>query len=352
MFAAVVQLHPRTVKEYVSEVVKEAAFKGHCTKTCNRRKGKLSVQSVIAFLFLERYGELHAMACPSGRGSAEDRPVLLLPSSTTRTTVYGSYKQCLSDLLHSAMERAVTDVIRPFNPLTTRALYKVWNQYAPTLRIMKTGRDFCDTCTSLGNFIPTARDSTTQHCLRDVRLKQREEAFTEFKNYCALPCEAKDNPSGAIHLVFDFAGKVLLFHLLRQPGQLHFITGLKFDFFGVHSSNLGTTHIFGLPEGHWRGSKTANEVPSMLHYSMMAHRGSGSPTAQSRVPNLNADNCSGQNKNKYILWYFAWRALLNFEDCITLYSLVAGHTKNTCDGSFGLNKRNIKQRNVFCPRRY
>ena len=68
--------------------------------------------------------------------------------------------------------------------------------------------------------------------------------------------------------MFDFAEKVLLPKLLKQPGQLYFVTGLKFDIFGVQDSNQGVTYVFGLPEGHWPNEKNANTVISMLHYAI------------------------------------------------------------------------------------
>lgn len=58
-----------------------------------------------------------------------------------------------------------------------------------------------------------------------------------------------------IHIAFDFAEKVLLRSILRQPGQIYFITGLKFDIFEVASSSLDLNFIYGLPEGPWTGNK-------------------------------------------------------------------------------------------------
>ena len=68
--------------------------------------------------------------------------------------------------------------------------------------------------------------------------------------------------------MFDFAEMVLLRHPLRQPGHLHFVTSLKFDFFGVSVSNRLRCDIFCLPEGHWPSEKTADEVASMINYSI------------------------------------------------------------------------------------
>lgn len=79
--------------------------------------------------------------------------------------------------------------------------------------------------------------------------------------------EHLSQPSGT-HFVFDFAEKVVLPHLLRQPGQLHFATGLKADFFGVHCRKLKRTMVFCLLEGHWPNGMTSIEVASMFYHSV------------------------------------------------------------------------------------
>lgn len=88
--------------------------------------------------------------------------------------------------------------------------------------------------------------------------RHRQEARSEFEFYKTCQTEAFSTESSSkIHLVFDFAKKVLLLRLQKQPGQLHVITGLKFDMFGVSCSNLSLNYVFGLPEGYWPNEKIA-----------------------------------------------------------------------------------------------
>lgn len=58
---------------------------------------------------------------------------------------------------------------------------------------------------------------------------------------------------------------------------------------------------------------------------------------------LTADNCGGQNKNRFFLWFLSWITLIGKENRVKLALLVAGHTKNACDGGFGLVKRRLKK---------
>ena len=50
-----------------------------------------------------------------------------------------------------------------------------------------------------------------------------------------------------------------------------------------------------------------------------------------------------------MLWYLAWRIIDGINETISLNFLISGHTKNRCDGSFGLVKRKLRQRNAIVP---
>ncbi|PXF42478.1 hypothetical protein BWQ96_07787 [Gracilariopsis chorda] len=183
--------------------------------------------------------------------------------------------------------------------------------------------------------------------LRDVLEQHRKEAKEEFLFYKECQRQTHEDPNGGTqHFVFDFAEKVLLPKLLKQPGQLHFVTGLKFDIFGVSSSNEEKNYVFGVPEGHWPNEKTANVVISMLHHVLETQKATNAPGAFARHLKLHADNCAGQNKNRFVLWYLCWRVLMDLNDSIELCFFIAGHTKNVCDGAFGHVKRRLNQTNT------
>ncbi|XP_062567688.1 uncharacterized protein LOC134229918 [Saccostrea cucullata] len=50
---------------------------------------------------------------------------------------------------------------------------------------------------------------------------------------------------------------------------------------------------------------------------------------------LHADNCSGQNKNQYVLAYLCWRVMMGFHDTISLKMQIPGHTRCLVDSGFG-----------------
>lgn len=107
-----------------------------------------------------------------------------------------------------------------------------------------------------------------------------------------------------IHLVSDFAEKVLLSHFLRQPVQLHFVTGLKFDIFVIYASSLNLCYIYELPEGYWPHNKTCSVVVSMLKHAIAEQNHFGSVTKGNKRIDFHANNCSGQNKNWFVILYF------------------------------------------------
>ena len=63
---------------------------------------------------------------------------------------------------------------------------------------------------------------------------------------------------------------------------------------------------------------------------------------------LHCDNCSGQKKNNYLLWYLAWRVMHSLHLSVSLNFLITGHTKFGPDWCFGLIKQNYRRHMVSC----
>ena len=61
---------------------------------------------------------------------------------------------------------------------------------------------------------------------------------------------------------------------------------------------------------------------------------------------IHADNCSGQNKNNAMIQYLTWRVINNLHDQIKYCFMVAGHTKFSPDGFFGLIKLKLRHSEV------
>ena len=88
--------------------------------------------------------------------------------------------------------------------------------------------------------------------------------------------------------------------------------------------------------------KGANVVISLIHH-FFENYGLGEKTMF-----LNADNCSGQNKNSAMLWYLCWRVFVGLHTSITISFLLTGHTKFAPDWCFGLFKQTFRRTRVSC----
>ena len=88
--------------------------------------------------------------------------------------------------------------------------------------------------------------------------------------------------------------------------------------------------------------KGANSIISMLHHFLHMHN-----LGETNL-HLHADNCSGQNKNRYVMQYLAWRVLVGLNKKITLSFLIVGHTKFSPDWCFGLFKQAFRRTKIGC----
>ena len=88
--------------------------------------------------------------------------------------------------------------------------------------------------------------------------------------------------------------------------------------------------------------KGANNIISMLHHFLQTHN-----LGEARL-HLHACNCSGQNKNQFVMQYLARRVLVGLNELIMLSFLIVGHTKFLPDWYFGLFKQAYRQIKIGC----
>ncbi|XP_076454400.1 uncharacterized protein LOC143289285 [Babylonia areolata] len=120
-----------------------------------------------------------------------------------------------------------------------------------------------------------------------------------------------------------------------------FLTPRKVGIFGVCCEGLPQQINYLIDEGA-SSSKGSNAVVSYLHH-FFNNYGVGEQHCD-----LHCDNCSGQNKNRFVLWYCAWRVLMGKHSSIGLHFMPPGHTKFAPDWCFGLLKRAFRRAEVHC----
>ena len=61
---------------------------------------------------------------------------------------------------------------------------------------------------------------------------------------------------------------------------------------------------------------------------------------------VHADNCSGQNKNNFLIEYFMWHIQTGQHKSVKFCFLPVGHTKFSPDWAFGMMKRKLRHTKV------
>ena len=267
----------------------------------------------------------------------------LLPTNSSKRKVYDAYCIAVDATTH-----------RKVSLVTFR---RIWREATPFIVTMRPATDLCWYCQQAQKKLAEGgrlNDQVKQdiHRKADEHLKQASAEREYYRNVCEQakqtippnltvgnhePCSF----DGMNHYSMDFAQQVHFPYNPRQPGPVFFKTPRKCAVFGVACEALPKQVTFLIDEAVQTG-KGANCVISLLHY-YFEHYGLGE-----KHMHLHADNCSGQNKNSFVVWYLMWRVLTGRHVSIKYSFLLAGHTKFSCDWCFGLFKRNFRNTKVDC----
>lgn len=232
----------------------------------------------------------------------------------------------------------------------------MWNELRPLVRITKPMTDLCHTCQKNNSNIYRSANLLDEEKSEIVRKQEAHllDAERERSLYKRVCEESKRNLKpilnsldfnetrtacsfkGKMHYSFDYAQQVHLPSNTMQPGPIYFKVPRKVGMFGVCCKSLPRQVNFVIDEAGSVG-KGANATISYLHYFFQKH-GIGETDVH-----LHTDNCCGQNKNSYVLWYLAWRIITGLHQSCVYSFLIVGHTKFSCDWCFGLLKQSFQK---------
>ena len=291
--------------------------------------------------FLNNYVEENAVLLPGRIPGFKSDDIKLLSSSETKMSVWRAFKLSCEGANKQAISYS--------------KFINLWEQFHPNVVVAKPMTDLCFTC-----------QQNTSKLLRSANLPEREKSIcmqiqqehlnhaqTERELYREACNKAKASFQAIedmmelneshepcslntiMHYSFDFAQQIHIPSNPMQPGPIYFKTPRKVGIFGVMCDAIPQQVNYLIDEAVDVG-KGANTTISYLHH-YFAHHGLGETHVH-----LHADNCSGQNKNNYFIWYLAWRTMHQLHNTINYSFLVAGHTKFGPDRCFGILKKAYK----------
>ncbi len=125
-----------------------------------------------------------------------------------------------------------------------------------------------------------------------------------------------------------------------QPGGTFYLHMRNFHLFSI-CSILENNQIFYTYDEREAG-KGADEVISFLH-DFLAGRKIQTPDIR-----IHADNRTGQNKNKYVMWYLIRLVATGRIRRIEFKFMIKGHTHFIADSGIGHAKKELRRSDVFC----
>ena len=146
----------------------------------------------------------------------------------------------------------------------------------------------------------------------------------------------------------------------EQPGKTYFLSPLNAYVFGICDTSTKPTelsaHFYMEPDG----AKGGNNVASLLWKELQLQDllPQRCPTSSlilcrshkaTNEVNFVFDNCTGQNKNRYVLrmlFFMVQHKVAKVARCVFL---VRGHTKNECDRMFNAMKHEYRKVNIYTP---
>ena len=142
------------------------------------------------------------------------------------------------------------------------------------------------------------------------------------------------------HIGIDYGQSIGVPSTTDQLGGTFYLKMRNFLLFGICSALDNTQICYTYDERE--AGKGANEVISFLHDFLA--------TRKIQTPNIriHADNCRGQNKNKYVMWYLIWLAATGRVKHVEIKFMIKGHTHFIVDSNIGHIKRELRRSDVFC----
>lgn len=302
----------------------EPHMHGNAGKPAKHRLLHADCEQIL--LFLKHYSEQFGLVLPGRVPGFKATDLVLLPSSLTKRELHRNYVTACD--------------AKNIRAVGYDSFRRVWKEALPNTVIQKPRSDLCATChrnlTLMSVYRGMSEDDKMDHLTRSIShlelVKRERKVYTD-----AVIAARRQLPSlhsaqlgphitcssdVELHVSFDYAQQVHIPFDPQQPGEIYFLVPYKVGLFGIMNEAINKQVTYLIPESV-TVSKGSNAVISFVdHY--FDNYGLG----EARIV-IHADNCTGQNKNNFLLAYFMWRVMTGRHKSVKFCFLPVGlcHTK-------------------------
>ena len=237
------------------------------------------------------------------KASTEANKTTLMENFTRHVEVAQLKREYYLDCIHKAEESIANEV----DPLYGHYTFD-FAQFLPHIKFMTPRTDVCHHCEGFHILIMKALTEANNTTLMENFTRHVEVAQLKREYYLDCIHKAEESIANEVdplygHYTFDFAQSVQVPYHAKQVGPLYFKSPLKVNLFGIcnDGTKLQTNYIYDELQsiGQWFQS---SRVILMLDHYFDIH------SLNEPFCHLHADNCVGQNKNRFVLGYLATKA--------------------------------------------
>ncbi|KAE9088741.1 hypothetical protein PF010_g19271 [Phytophthora fragariae] len=127
----------------------------------------------------------------------------------------------------------------------------------------------------------------------------------------------------------DYSQNLTILSVSNTPSQWYFCSLFSVSCFGIYYENDGVQTNYIYDES--TSGKGSDQINSMLAHFIETKL---VPAGKTKLT-VYADNCSGQNKNNYVIKFLLTLVDMGVFEHVDYKFFVKGHTKNSCDRGFG-----------------
>ncbi|KAE9231491.1 hypothetical protein PF004_g10213 [Phytophthora fragariae] len=133
----------------------------------------------------------------------------------------------------------------------------------------------------------------------------------------------------------DYSQNLTIPSVSNTPSQWYFCFLFSVSCFGIYYENDGVQTNYIYDES--TSGKGSDQINSMLAHFIETKLG---PAGKTKLT-VYADNCSGQNKNNYVIKFLLTLVYMGVFEHVDYKFFVKDHTKNSCDRGFGHIRKNM-----------